>query len=944
MSAAHTASASPRRVIMHMKLHIFSSLRARAMVLVVVAVLPWLAAIGYHLWHDRQQTVGVALAEAVRLSQAVATQHDHAISNAGNLLRVLSALPDIRTGSAEVCRNRLADIHRYADSYLNIGVTDASGRLLCAAKGGGVFDFSDRDWYRQAVKRSRFVVGSYVVGKILGQPILPAAYAIMNDSGAVERIVWAAIDVTWLDRLLRETRLPEGASVSLLDRNGTVIAQQPADPRSIGKTHPLPWMVEEIVAGKQEGKGAARGSDGVQRLFAYAGLPGGAERGRDVFVGVSIPREQVLARANRIFAANLASLGALTLLVLLGTWYVTEALVLRRMRALVTAARRIAGGDFSARTELGHGSSEMSELARAFDEMAGSLEQLFEQSQRVMEVAPEAFIISDEAGRIVMVNAQTEKLFGYTREELLGQTVEMLVPERARSAHAAYRESYRDSPVVRDMGARGDLQAVRRDGTEFPVDISLGPLRTGNGLLVISAVRDISERKEFESRILHQATHDALTGLPNRGLFSELVARAMTRATRSEKLLAVLFLDLDGFKNINDTLGHEAGDELLKEVASRLLGVLRQDDVVGRQGGDEFTLLLQGVSVVQDVMQIAEKMLTAVAVPFHLGSQQMHVTASIGITVFPFDDTDVGSLLRNADTAMYQAKEDGKNCFRFYTASMNAAMRERMEIENGLRVALEQGQFSLHYQPQTVIESGAVVGVEALLRWNHPEQGMISPARFIPVAEESSLIVPIGEWVMRTACQQAMRWREMGLPQMKVAVNLSARQFRQPDLLEMIGRILEETGLDPRSGMLELELTESMVMRNVEESVVTLNRLHQMGLQLSIDDFGTGYSSLSYLKRFPINTLKIDQSFVRDITTDPDDAAIAAAIVGLAHSLKLNVIAEGVETREQLDFLRAIACNEAQGYYFSRPLPPDALEKFLRDHGEHMVALLAPAG
>jgi len=926
---------------MHMKLHLFSSLRARAMALIVIAVLPWLAAIGYHLWHDRQQTVGEALAESVRLSKAVATQHDQAISSASNLLHVLSALPDIRTGSAEVCRSRLADIYPHADGYLNIGVTDAGGRLLCAAKGGGEFDFSDRDWYKQVIKRSRFVVGSYIVGKILGKPILPAAYPIVNGHGTVERIVWAAIDVAWLDRLLRETGLPEGVSVSLLDHDGTVIAQHPADPRSIGKPHPLPWMAKEISAGKQEGSGEARGSDGVQRLFAYASLPGGAERGRDVFVGVSMSREQVLAQANRSFAVDLASLGALTLMVLMGTWYVTDALVLRRMRALIAAARRIAAGDFSARTELGHGSSEMSELARAFDEMAGSLEQLFEQSQRVMEVAPEAFIISDGRGLIVMVNAQTEKLFGYTREELLGQAVEMLMPERARHAHAAYREGYGNSPVVRDMGVRGDLVGMRRDGTEFPVDISLGPLRTEKGMLVISAVRDISERKQFESRIVHQATHDALTELPNRVLFRELVARAMTHAMRSEKLLAVLFLDLDGFKNINDTLGHEAGDELLKAVANRLLGVLRKDDVVARQGGDEFTILLQGISIVQDIMQIAEKMLAVVAGPFDLGSQQMHLTASIGITVFPFDDTDVENLLRNADTAMYQAKEDGKNCYRFYTASMNAAMRERMEIENGLRVALEQGQFSLHYQPQTAIESGEVVGVEALLRWNHPEQGMISPARFIPVAEESSLIVPIGEWVMRTACRQAKAWEAAGLPPLKVAVNLSARQFRQPDLLEMIGRILEETGLDPRSGMLELELTESMVMRNVEESVVTLNSLHQMGLQLSIDDFGTGYSSLSYLKRFPINTLKIDQSFVRDITTDPDDAAIAAAIVGLAHSLKLNVIAEGVETREQLDFLRGISCNEAQGYYFSRPLAPDALEKFLHDHA---AALLAPAG
>lgn len=914
-----------------MKAHIFSSLRARVLVLVVIAVLPWVSAIGYHLWENRTHAVDEALAEALQLSRAAATQQNQAVSNAHSLLRVLSALPEIRTGAPEACRKQLADIHGQADNYANIVVTDANGRLLCAAKGGGKIDFSDRDWYTEVIKKPRFVVGRYIVGRILGHSVLPASYPIADSGNTVQRVVMTAIDVAWLDQLLHETRLPEGAVVSMLDTEGTVLAQQPGGAESIGKPHRLPGMVKAIRAGNKDGTGEAPGGDGVPRLFAYTRLPGGAGNGAAGFAAVSIARDSVLAVAERDFSVNLGLLAALSLLGLLGTWYVTDRLVLRRMRALIATARRIAAGDFAARTELGHGSSELSELARAFDEMAASLQQSFEQAQRVMEVAPESFVVSDAQGRIVMVNAQTEKLFGYCRDELLGQPVEMLIPVRARESHARQRQTYLAAPAVRDMGVRRDLAARRKDGTEFPVDISLGPLQTDKGRLIISAVRDISERKEFESRILHQATHDALTDLPNRVMFREHVAHAMLHATRSEKLIAVLFLDLDGFKNINDTLGHEAGDELLRAVTGRLVGVLRQDDLIGRQGGDEFTILLQGFRIVQDIVHIVEKLLDAIAEPFVLGSNEMHVTASIGVTVFPFDDNEVESLLRNADTAMYQAKEAGKNCFRFYTAEMNTAMRERMEIENGLRHALEQGQFSLHYQPQTSIESGMVVGVEALLRWHHPELGMISPVKFIPVAEESGMIVPIGEWVLRTACRQAKVWEAAGLPRLKVAVNLSARQFRQSNLLEMIGQVLQETGLDPQSGMLELELTESMVMRNVEESVVTLNSMHQMGLQLSIDDFGTGYSSLSYLKRFPINTLKIDQSFVRDITIDPEDAAIAAAIVDLAHSLKLNVIAEGVETREQLDFLRAISCNEAQGYYFSQPLAPDALEKFLRE-------------
>ena len=927
-----------------MKSHIFSSLRARVLVLIVIAVLPWVSAIGYHLWESRTQVLDDALGQALQLSHAAATQQNQAVSNAHSLLRVLSALPEIRAGEPEACRKQLADIHGQADNYVNIVVTDANGKLLCAAKGSGKTNFSDRDWYTEVIRKPRFVVGRYIVGRILGQSVLPASYPIIGSGNTVERVVMTAIDVAWLDQLLRETRLPEGVVVSMLDTEGTVLAQQPGGADSVGKPYHLPGMVKVIPAGNKNGSGEAMGSDGVPRLFAYTRLSGGAGNGATGFVAVSIPTDSVLAVADRAFSVNLRLLLGLSVLGLLGTWYVTDRLVLRRMRGMIATARRIAAGDFAARTELGHGSSELSELARAFDEMAASLQQFFEQTQRVMEVAPEAFVVSDEHGCIVMVNAQTEKLFGYSRDELLGQSVEMLLPQRTHALHAQHRQTYLAAPVVRDMGVRRDLAARRKDGTEFPVDISLGPLQTDKGRLIISAVRDISERKEFESRILHQATHDALTDLPNRVMFREHVARAMLHATRSEKLMAVLFLDLDGFKNINDTLGHEAGDELLKSVTDRLAGVLRQDDLVGRQGGDEFTVLLQGVRTVQDIVMIVEKLLAAIAEPFALGSNEMHVTASVGITVFPFDDNEVESLLRNADTAMYQAKEAGKNCFRFYTAEMNTAMRERMEIENGLRHALEQGQFSLQYQPQTSIENGRVVGVEALLRWRHPELGMISPEKFIPVAEESGMIVPIGEWVLRTACRQAKAWEAAGLARLKVAVNLSARQFRQSNLLEMIGQVLQETGLDPQSGMLELELTESMVMRNVEESVVTLNSLHEMGLQLSIDDFGTGYSSLSYLKRFPINTLKIDQSFVRDISNDPEDAAITVAIVDLAHSLKLNVIAEGVETREQLEFLRAISCNEAQGYYFSRPLAPDALEKFLREHVEYRGAILASAG
>uniref|UniRef100_E6QTT1 Putative Sensory box protein n=1 Tax=mine drainage metagenome TaxID=410659 RepID=E6QTT1_9ZZZZ len=553
------------------------------------------------------------------------------------------------------------------------------------------------------------------------------------------------------------------------------------------------------------------------------------------------------------------------------------------------------------------------------------------------ESAPDAVVMINQQGVMTLVNRQAETLFGYRRDELLGQLVEILMPEVFRQAHVGLRHGFMESPTPRAMGTGHlSLLGLRKDGTTFPVEISLSPMASEDGSIVAATVRDITERKQLETRMLHQATHDYLTGLPNRILFNDILGYAMGHALRTETLLAVLFLDLDEFKNINDTLGHEYGDILLKEIAQRLTATLRKndliahgDDLVARQGGDEFTILLQGIRLIHDIVLVAEKILAAVSKPVTTGGYEMHVTASIGITLFPFDDTNIEHLLQNADTAMYRAKGSGKNHFQFYSAEMSMRLREHMEIENGLRHALKNDELVLHYQPQLDIKSGEIVAVEALVRWMHPEKGLIPPDKFISVAEESGLIVAIGEWVLRTACRQNKHWQAAGLPHIRMAVNLSARQFREPDLVAVVVKAMADANLDPHLDNLELELTESMIMKDMGATVATLNQLHELGVHLSIDDFGTGYSSLGYLKRFPINTLKIDQSFVRDITIDADDAAIAAAIVTLGHSLKLKVIAEGVETVEQLAFLRKIKCDEIQGYYFSKPLPADEMEKLL---------------
>ena len=461
-----------------------------------------------------------------------------------------------------------------------------------------------------------------------------------------------------------------------------------------------------------------------------------------------------------------------------------------------------------------------------------------------------------------------------------------------------------------------------------------------NAVRMISSMMDVTERKQAEEKINYLSYHDSLTGLPNRALFEDRLPQALSLAQRNEQMVAVLFLDLDRFKNVNDTLGHTVGDKLICGVAERLKSCLRGSDTVARFSGDGFALLLTQISRTEDAVRIARRaensgveyaqsILDALKSPFDFDGQELYVTASLGIGVYPHDGKDSQALLRNAGAALSHVKEQGGNGYRFYAEDMNAKALQQLTLENDLRRAIEREEFVLYFQPQVDINSGRILAVEALIRWQHPDLGFVSPADFIPLAEGNGLIVPIGEWTLRTACAQVKRWQEDGLPPIRMSVNLSARQFEQPDLLDTVARALREAELDPT--FLEFEITESAVMKNAERAIDIMHRLKEMQIQIAIDDFGSGYSSLSYLKRFPIDRLKIDQSFVREATTDPTDVAIIMAIITLAQNLKLKVIAEGVETEEQLRLLHSLNCDEIQGYLFSKPLPADALKRLLLD-------------
>jgi diguanylate cyclase (GGDEF)-like protein len=507
--------------------------------------------------------------------------------------------------------------------------------------------------------------------------------------------------------------------------------------------------------------------------------------------------------------------------------------------------------------------------------------------------------------------------------------LERLIPERFRAAHTVHLRRFAESGQASlRMGEVSDLWALRADGSEFPIEASVSRSLAGGAPQYTVILRDITARKLFESRIEYLATHDGLTDLPNRNLIRDRIAQGIGHARRAGTHLALMFIDLDRFKVVNDGFGHPFGDLLLKAAGERFRAALREDDTVARLSGDEFLILLTDLQHTDDVYIAAQKILDALQRPFALGRREVHVSASIGVSLYPQDGEDFDTLLGHADVAMYRAKDLGRGTYQFFTPAMSAGLKQRVEMESQLRRALDRSELHLAFQPKVDLASGAIAGAEVLLQWSHPELGIVPPASFIALAEETGLIVPIGEWVLRSACAQAKAWIDAGLPPLAIAVNVSARQFLHHDIVALVETVLEQTGLPP--GLLEIELTETLIARDVDKVAATIERLHSAGVRFSIDDFGTGYSSLSQLKRFRVDRLKIDQSFVCNLDTSRNDAAIALAIISLARALDLKVTAEGVETAEQCAFLRKHGCDEIQGYYFSRPVPAGELAEMLR--------------
>lgn len=545
----------------------------------------------------------------------------------------------------------------------------------------------------------------------------------------------------------------------------------------------------------------------------------------------------------------------------------------------------------------------------------------------IFENAVEGIFQSTPSDGYIEVNPALARMYGYASPQ-------QLMAELYDIERQVYVDPGRRAEFLRRMEEDGvivnfESRAWRRDGSIMWISENARVVRdeAGEILFYEGTVEEITERKQHEAAIQFQATHDALTGLPNRTLLYDRLEQAVLQAHRHGNILGVVFFDLDQFKYVNDSLGHQVGDRLLKTVAGRLKSCIRHADTVARLGGDEFVLLLADQSGEEAVTHALQRILATVAAPWFVNGTELQITCSMGVSLCPADAIDADTLLKHADAAMFRAKQSGRNNFQFFAAEMNSAVNGRLEMMSSLRRALANGEFTLHYQPKVRLATGSIIGAEALIRWRTPDGNMISPAQFIPVAEESGLIIPLGEWVLRTACAQAFAWQKAGHAPIPVSVNLSPLQLERGNVVDMVTRILSETGLAPE--YLELEITESVVMREVEKSFAILEQLKALGVKISIDDFGTGYSSLSYLRRFPVNTLKIDQSFVRNIVSDPNNAGIVKAIISLGHTLNLNVLAEGVETEEEYRFLLENRCDEMQGYFLSKPVAQDAFVRML---------------
>jgi len=786
------------------------SIRTHLLFLVLVAAVPALGMVWWSGQELERQAVDKASATTMRLVQSMADDLEHVEENARVLLATLSQVQPIRAMDQRQAVELLSRLNRLNPTYSRLALIGLDGRAVAlSAPHNGVVDVSGRKYFRDVLRTRAFSVGEYTVGITTGRPALHFAHPVFNAGGRLAGVLCVAYDLVSLAEAFRSAGLPTGSAMALSDSRGVRLFRYPDPGAWAGKQEPRE-LWEQLGGLGEEGVTVGRGADGVRRLYAMKRLRRHADDPSYLLARVGIPEERALAETRAVQNRNVAFMAVAALLACGLAWALGNLILMRRLRRLMDAARRLGQGDLSSRTGLGHGEGELGRLAESFDSMALALD---------------------------------------TRE---------------------------------------------------------------------------AERLEFEQKLRHQSLYDPLTGLANRTLALDRVQQALERFKRRDDVFyAVVIMDLDRFKIINDSLGHAVGDQVLEIISRRIVGALRGLDTVARFGGNEFILLLEDLATPGEAIRIVKRLRQAVVEPLPVAGREVQTSASFGIVLSPNTFERSEDLLQSAAIALHHVKASGRGRFKVFTPRMLKSAVERMTLEQELRMGLEKGQFEVHYQPIWDLSSARMVGFEALARWRHPERGLVGPGSFISLAEETGIILELGRVVLAKACADLARWRESDPSARKlfVAVNLSNKQFSEFSLVEQVQDILARSGLPPER--LKLEITESTIMVNAESALVMLRRLKALGVQISIDDFGTGYSSLSYLQRFPVDTLKVDRSFVGRLGLDPENQEIVRAIVALAHSLGLDVVAEGVEEGSQAALLRAIGCECVQGFYFSRPLDVD---------------------
>ena len=911
------------------------SIRARLLLLILFATLIPALVGGVQFLERRDAEIAGARQDLAASAREIALDLKNVVRATAQLHYGLSRAPELDTQDRAVCSTFLAEVLNEYPQYTGILTIKPDGELFCdSLRSGRTINLTDRRYFQDALKAEKSLAVEPAFGRLTGKAVLQIAYPARRKSGELKFVLLASLDLEKTLQSRSRTMPRQNAVIAVVDDKGTVLTWHPDTEKlrgaSIADSPLFRWARkhsgEEVPDDIQFGA--------TSRIWATSTMPDLPAVGLHVIVGVA--RQDLLADANRNLSQAVEILLFVWLLVFAGAW----------MLAGVVMDRELAEG-LRIRELNEHLERRVLERTAGLESVNQALNREITERRRVEAElritaivfdSQEGMMVTDADGVILRVNRAFTESTGYAAEEVVGLK---WILHRSGRQDAAFYDSIWDT--VRRTGTwQGEVWNQRKDRDEYPVWLAISAVK-GNGDVVTNYVGtyiDITQRKAVEDQLHQLAFYDPLTQLPNRRLLRDRLGHALAGTARSQNQGAIMFIDLDNFKTLNDTQGHDVGDRLLAEAAKRLQSAVRQGDTVARLGGDEFVIMLEELGadslVAAQVEGVAEKILAALVQPYRLdlhaepgkhNTLNYQCTASIGVTLFGAEGASVDEVLKQADLAMYQAKDSGRNAIRFFDPDMQAAITSRVALEADLREAVEKGQFVLHYQPQVLGEGYRLTGAEALVRWHHPHCGVVSPDEFIPLAEETGLIQPLGLWVLETACRQLATWgAQPEMAHLTVSVNVSASQFRESGFVDQVLAVLADTGANPLR--LKLELTESLLVSNVEEIITKMISLKTSGVGFSLDDFGTGYSSLSYLKRLPLDQLKIDKSFVNDVLTDSNDAAIAKMIVALGETLGLDVIAEGVETEEQCDFLLECGCYAYQGYLFSKPLPLASFEQY----------------